>query len=75
MTIHRIAATRRALLASAILLILSGPAIGADAPRVKFTTTAGDFVIEVYPDKAPKTVRTFCNTSRTSTTTAPFSTA
>ncbi len=72
MTIHRIAATRRALLASAILLILSGPAIGADAPRVKFTTTAGDFVIEVYPDKAPKTVE---NTSRTSTTTAPSSTA
>ncbi|MBK8361528.1 MAG: peptidylprolyl isomerase [Comamonadaceae bacterium] len=59
MTIHRIAATRRALLASAILLILSGQAIGADAPRVKFTTTAGDFVIEVYPDKAPKTVENF----------------
>jgi peptidyl-prolyl cis-trans isomerase A (cyclophilin A) len=37
----------------------SGPAIGADAPRVKFTTTAGDFVIEVYPDKAPKTVENF----------------
>ncbi|MBK7121212.1 MAG: peptidylprolyl isomerase [Comamonadaceae bacterium] len=59
MTIHRIAATRRALLASATLLILSGHAIGADAPRVKFTTTAGDFVIEVYPDKAPKTVENF----------------
>jgi len=59
MTIHRIAATRRVLLASATLLILSGPAIGADAPRVKFTTTAGDFVIEVYPDKAPKTVENF----------------
>ena len=59
MTIHRIAATRRALLASAILLILSGPAIGADEPRVKLTTTAGDFVIEVYPDKAPKTVENF----------------
>jgi len=38
---------------------VSGPAIGADAPRVKFTTTAGDFVIEVYPDKAPKTVENF----------------
>jgi peptidyl-prolyl cis-trans isomerase A (cyclophilin A) len=59
MTIHSMAATRRALLASATLLILSGPAIGADAPRVKFTTTAGDFVIEVYPDKAPKTVENF----------------
>lgn len=59
MKIHSMAATRRALLASATLLILSGPAIGADAPRVKFTTTAGDFVIEVYPDKAPKTVENF----------------
>ena len=29
------------------------------APRVKFSTTAGDFVIEVYPDKAPKTVENF----------------
>ncbi|WP_296696539.1 peptidylprolyl isomerase [Rhodoferax sp.] len=29
------------------------------APRVKFTTTAGDFVVEVYPDKAPKTVENF----------------
>ena len=31
----------------------------ADAPKVKFTTTAGDFVVEVYPDKAPKTVANF----------------
>jgi peptidyl-prolyl cis-trans isomerase A (cyclophilin A) len=29
------------------------------APKVKFATTAGDFVIEVYPDKAPKTVENF----------------
>src|SRR5512140_2006490 len=28
-------------------------------PKVKFATTAGDFVIEVYPDKAPKTVENF----------------
>jgi peptidyl-prolyl cis-trans isomerase A (cyclophilin A) len=59
MTIHRIAATRRALLASATLLILSGPAIGADAPRVKFATSMGDFVVELYPDKAPRTVENF----------------
>jgi len=26
---------------------------------VKFATTAGDFVVEVYPDKAPKTVENF----------------
>lgn len=29
------------------------------APQVKFITTAGDFVVEVYPDKAPKTVENF----------------
>ncbi len=28
-------------------------------PHVKFATTAGDFVVEVYPDKAPKTVENF----------------
>ena len=28
-------------------------------PKVKFATTAGDFVVEVYPDKAPKTVENF----------------
>ena len=28
-------------------------------PHVKFSTTAGDFVVEVYPDKAPKTVENF----------------
>ena len=31
----------------------------ADAPRVKFTTNYGEFVVEVYPDKAPKTVDNF----------------
>ena len=29
------------------------------APQVKFTTNVGDFVIEVYPDKAPKTAANF----------------
>lgn len=33
--------------------------MAADAPRVKFATTAGDFVVELYPDKAPKTVENF----------------
>jgi len=28
-------------------------------PQVKFATSAGDFVVEVYPDKAPKTVENF----------------
>jgi peptidyl-prolyl cis-trans isomerase A (cyclophilin A) len=52
-------ATRRALTVAALALVVSVPAFSADAPRVKFATTAGDFVIEVYPDKAPKTVENF----------------
>ncbi|MDO8264064.1 MAG: peptidylprolyl isomerase [Gallionella sp.] len=30
-----------------------------ESTRVKFATTAGDFVVEVYPDKTPKTVENF----------------
>ena len=30
-----------------------------EAVKVKFATTAGDIVVEVYPDKAPKTVENF----------------
>ena len=36
-----------------------GRGLCARGPKVKFTTTAGDFVVEVYPDKAPKTVENF----------------
>ena len=41
---------------------LSGNLVQAatpSAPQVKFTTSEGDFVVEVYPDKAPKTVENF----------------
>ncbi|GAB3470845.1 peptidylprolyl isomerase [Polaromonas eurypsychrophila] len=54
--------TRRACLALAALSLVAGQAWSqttAAAPRVKFATTAGDFVVEVYPDKAPKTVENF----------------
>jgi len=34
-------------------------ALAQDAPRVKFATSAGDFVLELYPDKAPMTVANF----------------
>ena len=34
-------------------------ATDAPAPKVKFATSEGDFVVEVYPDKAPKTVENF----------------
>lgn len=52
-------ARRRDLLVGAALGLLAVTVSGAEAPRVKFTTTAGDFVIEVYPDKAPRTVENF----------------
>ncbi|MFZ4287350.1 peptidylprolyl isomerase [Variovorax sp. HJSM1_2] len=49
---------RRALLAAS-LVVVALPALATTAPRVKFSTSAGDFVVEVYPDKAPKTVENF----------------
>ncbi|MDE2607910.1 MAG: peptidyl-prolyl cis-trans isomerase [Burkholderiales bacterium] len=51
--------TRRLAAATLLAGWLAAGAWAADAPRVKFATTAGDFVVEVYPDKAPKTVANF----------------
>ncbi len=56
---HRTSPLRRALLASALLALTGAPALAQNAPRVKFATSAGDIVVEVYPDKAPKTVENF----------------
>ncbi len=51
---------RRVLLALSAALLLPLSALAADAaPKVKFQTTMGDFVVEVYPDTAPKTVDNF----------------
>ena len=54
---------RRTALAAAVLGVtaLAAPvsAQSAAAPKVRFVTTEGDFVVEVYPDKAPKTVENF----------------
>jgi len=50
---------RRALLAAAAVLLLHGTAHAQNAPRVKLATSAGDIVLELYPDKAPKTVANF----------------
>ena len=51
---------RAAALAFALAATLCAlPSSAQDAPRVKFTTSAGDFVVEVYPDKAPRTVENF----------------
>jgi len=52
---------QRLLCAFALILGLwSSQALAQEAaPRVKFTTNLGEFVVEVYPDKAPKTVENF----------------
>src|SRR3954471_22053409 len=50
---------RRAAVLLSIGLAFGSAAAVADNPKVKFATTAGDFVVEVYPDKAPKTVENF----------------
>lgn len=46
-------------LCAALGLGVASHASAAGAPKVKFATSAGDFVVEVYPDKAPKTVENF----------------
>ena len=50
--------SKRALMFASVLWVSHG-AFAADAPQVKFATSLGDFVVEVYPDKAPKTVENF----------------
>jgi peptidyl-prolyl cis-trans isomerase A (cyclophilin A) len=50
---------RRLVLALACLAAGITSAQAQDLPRVRFVTSMGDFVIEVYPDKAPKTVENF----------------
>ncbi|MEI8325682.1 MAG: peptidylprolyl isomerase [Betaproteobacteria bacterium] len=47
------------MIAGLAVVAIAGQAWAQSAPRVKFVTTAGDFVVEVYPDKAPKTVENF----------------
>lgn len=54
------ALSRRTALVLATTLALAGTASWAqNAPRVKLATSAGDIVIELAPDKAPKTVDNF----------------
>jgi cyclophilin family peptidyl-prolyl cis-trans isomerase len=51
--------TRRAVLTALATTMLPMTAMAQAAPQVKFQTSMGDFVVEVYPDKAPKTVENF----------------
>ena len=48
-----------AALLACLLTVAVPMAAAQEAPRVKLATSAGDIVVEVYPDKAPKTVENF----------------
>ncbi len=53
---------RRAFISAFSIAVLAMPAwaqTAAAAPKVAFQTSVGEFVVEVYPDKAPKTVENF----------------
>src|SRR5574342_508982 len=45
--------------AAFVLLVAGSSCALAQNPRVEFKTTMGSFVLELYPDKAPKTVENF----------------
>ncbi|MBK6386451.1 MAG: peptidylprolyl isomerase [Rhodoferax sp.] len=62
MNLSRFSARRRtafALIGALLTALSMSQVMAQDAPKVKFSTTAGDFVVELYPDKAPKTVENF----------------
>ncbi|WP_241660752.1 peptidylprolyl isomerase [Variovorax guangxiensis] len=58
MTLNHPSRRTALILAATLALAGNGWAQGA-APRVKLTTSAGDIVLELAPDKAPKTVANF----------------
>ena len=51
--------SRRAVVACCAALLLPIAVFAQSAPKVKFQTSAGDFVVELNPAKAPKSVETF----------------
>jgi peptidyl-prolyl cis-trans isomerase A (cyclophilin A) len=59
MKVRRFSLFASLLMALAATVFAPTGAQAADAPKVKFATSAGDFVVELYPDKAPKTVENF----------------
>lgn len=46
-------------IASTAIFSIASNAQAEASPQVKFATSAGEFVVELYPDKAPKTVENF----------------
>jgi peptidyl-prolyl cis-trans isomerase A (cyclophilin A) len=51
--------SRRAALIAAMTLATAASWAQQTSPRVKLSTSAGDIVVELYPDKAPRTVENF----------------
>ena len=56
---HFLKSRATAIALTGALFSIAAVAQAQAAPQVKFSTSAGDFVVEVYPDKAPKTVENF----------------
>ena len=52
-------ASRRTIVACCAALLLPIAVFAQSAPKVKFQTSAGDFVVELNPNKAPKSVENF----------------
>lgn len=50
---------RRLWLTLGLCLCVNWGLAAEPVPRVRFNTSAGEFVLELYPDKAPKTVENF----------------
>jgi peptidyl-prolyl cis-trans isomerase A (cyclophilin A) len=46
-------------IAQAAMIFVALPSWAQSAPQVKLSTSMGEIVVEVYPDKAPKTVENF----------------
>ena len=59
MKFRRFLALAPAAIALVAMFSVATSALAQESPRVKFATSAGDFVVELYPDKAPKTVENF----------------
>ncbi|GAB4399166.1 MAG: peptidylprolyl isomerase [Rhodoferax sp.] len=56
---RRLALFSMAAAASFSIAFHAQSATPADNPKVRFVTTQGEFLVELYPDKAPKTVENF----------------
>ena len=59
MNFKSIGGIARTAIASSAIFSIATLAVAQAQPEVRFATSAGDFVVELYPDKAPKTVANF----------------